>query len=56
MAAQSVTGRAAWKALAAHHEKVRGLHLRKLFADLQHVRAQVAMGQSEVPSGGEHLT
>ena len=33
MAAQSVTGRAAWKALAAHHEKVRGLHLRKLFAD-----------------------
>ena len=25
--------RGAWKALEAHHEKVRGLHLRQLFAD-----------------------
>ncbi len=29
----SVTTRAAWKALAVHHAAVRGLHLRKLFAD-----------------------
>ncbi|MGH7187207.1 MAG: glucose-6-phosphate isomerase, partial [Pseudomonadota bacterium] len=27
------TGRAAWKALAAHQRKVRGLHLRRLFAE-----------------------
>jgi glucose-6-phosphate isomerase len=27
-----LTGRASWKALAAHHEKVRELHLRELFA------------------------
>ena len=32
-AAQSLTARPAWKALVAHHEKVRGLHLRQLFAD-----------------------
>jgi len=31
-AAQSVTARSAWKALAAHHEQVRGVHLRELFA------------------------
>lgn len=31
--AQPVTALAAWKALAAHYEQVRGLHLRKLFAD-----------------------
>ncbi len=30
---QSLTSRPAWKALEAHHEQVRGLHLRKLFAD-----------------------
>ena len=30
---QPVTERRAWKALLAHHENVRGLHLRKLFAD-----------------------
>jgi glucose-6-phosphate isomerase len=29
---QSLTARPAWKALAAHHEKVRALHLRDLFA------------------------
>ena len=29
----SLTARPAWKALAAHHEKVRGVHLRELFAD-----------------------
>ncbi|MGH7789609.1 MAG: glucose-6-phosphate isomerase [Candidatus Binatia bacterium] len=28
-----LTQRPAWKALAAHYEKVRGLHLRQLFAD-----------------------
>ena len=28
-----LTARAAWKALQAHHEKVKGLHLRTLFAD-----------------------
>ena len=32
-AAESVTTRPAWKALAAHYQAVRGLHLRKLFAD-----------------------
>ena len=30
---QPVTERRAWKALIAHHDKVRELHLRKLFAD-----------------------
>ncbi|MFI5310468.1 MAG: glucose-6-phosphate isomerase [Gemmatimonadales bacterium] len=30
--AASLTGRASWKALAAHYEQVRGLHLRELFA------------------------
>ena len=30
---QPVTERPAWKALVAHHQKVRELHLRKLFAD-----------------------
>jgi glucose-6-phosphate isomerase len=30
---QSLTARPAWKALEAHHQQVRGLHLRKLFAD-----------------------
>src|ERR1700731_4707841 len=30
---QSLTARPAWKALEAHHEQVRNLHLRKLFAD-----------------------
>jgi len=30
---EAVTERAAWKALAAHHEAVRGLRLRQLFAD-----------------------
>jgi glucose-6-phosphate isomerase len=30
---QSLTTRPAWKALEAHHQKVRELHLRKLFAD-----------------------
>src|SRR6266568_2672950 len=30
---RSAVGSAAWKALAAHHKKVRKLHLRKLFAD-----------------------
>src|SRR5215471_7672675 len=28
-----LTARPAWKALEAHHQQVRGLHLRKLFAD-----------------------
>ena len=28
-----LTGRPAWKALQAHHQKVQGLHLRSLFAD-----------------------
>jgi glucose-6-phosphate isomerase len=28
-----LTARPAWRALEAHHQKVRGLHLRKLFAD-----------------------
>ncbi len=31
--APSVYGRTAWQALEAHHRKVRGLHLRQLFAD-----------------------
>jgi glucose-6-phosphate isomerase len=30
---QPVTERSAWKALSAHHDKIRELHLRKLFAD-----------------------
>jgi glucose-6-phosphate isomerase len=30
---QPLTDRPAWKALAAHHQKLRKLHLRKLFAD-----------------------
>ena len=30
---QPCTERAAWKALVAHHQKIRDLHLRKLFAD-----------------------
>src|SRR5262252_2498714 len=30
---QTVTERRAWKALAAHYQKIRDLHLRKLFAD-----------------------
>jgi glucose-6-phosphate isomerase len=30
---QSVTKRRAWKALVAHHQNVRELHLRSLFAD-----------------------
>src|ERR1051325_5367157 len=30
---QSLTARPAWKALEAHHQQVRGLHLPKLFAD-----------------------
>src|SRR5258707_4361291 len=30
---QLLTARPAWKALDAHHQQVRGLHLRKLFAD-----------------------
>ena len=30
---QLLTVRPAWKALEAHHQKVRELHLRKLFAD-----------------------
>jgi len=32
-AIQSLTGRPAWKALEAHFQKVRDLHLRQLFAD-----------------------
>jgi len=32
-AAQPVTARPAWKALAAHYEQLRGVHLRTLFAD-----------------------
>ena len=32
-APQSVTGQPAWQALCAHYERVRGLHLRQLFAD-----------------------
>jgi glucose-6-phosphate isomerase len=32
-AVQSLTAGPAWKALVAHHEKIRDLHLRKLFAD-----------------------
>jgi glucose-6-phosphate isomerase len=28
-----LTARESWKALQAHHEKIRSLHLRKLFAD-----------------------
>ena len=31
--AKPFTERHAWKALVAHHQKVRDLHLRKLFAD-----------------------
>lgn len=31
--ARGLTARPAWKALAAHCESVRGLHLRQLFAD-----------------------
>ena len=30
---KSITERSAWKALVAHHQKIRDLHLRKLFAD-----------------------
>src|SRR5262245_57533317 len=30
---QSLTSRLAWKALEAHHKKVREMHLRNLFAD-----------------------
>ena len=30
---QALTARPAWKALQAHHQKVRDLHLRKLFAE-----------------------
>ncbi len=30
---QSVTTRPGWKALESHHQKLRGLHLRQLFAD-----------------------
>ena len=30
---ESLTSRPAWKALAAHHQKIGDLHLRKLFAD-----------------------
>src|SRR5690349_2544958 len=30
---QSLTARPAWKALEVHHQQVKGLHLRKLFAD-----------------------
>jgi glucose-6-phosphate isomerase len=30
---KSLTGRPAWKALEAHYEKIRDLHLRKLFGD-----------------------
>jgi glucose-6-phosphate isomerase len=30
---QSVIVRPAWKALEAHHQNVKGLHLRQLFAD-----------------------
>jgi glucose-6-phosphate isomerase len=30
---QSVTGRPGWKALQSHHQKIRELHLRQLFAD-----------------------
>ena len=30
---KSVTESSAWKALVAHHQKIRDLHLRKLFAD-----------------------
>src|SRR5215470_8208059 len=30
---KAVTERGAWNALFAHHQKVRDLHLRKLFAD-----------------------
>src|SRR5215510_13642709 len=30
---QPCTERPAWKALVAHHQKIRDLHLRKLFAD-----------------------
>src|ERR1700749_5018189 len=30
---QTLTGRPGWKALEAHHQKVRELHLRQLFAD-----------------------
>ena len=30
---QGLTERPAWKSLDAHHQQVRGLHLRKLFAD-----------------------
>src|SRR5438105_14108229 len=40
--APSLTERPAWKALEAHHQKVRDLHLRKLFAD--------------DPKRGEHMT
>jgi glucose-6-phosphate isomerase len=32
-AVEALTKRKAWKALQTHYEKVRGLHLRKLFAD-----------------------
>src|SRR5689334_1928340 len=30
---ERLTGKTAWKALQAHYESVRGLHLRTLFAD-----------------------
>jgi glucose-6-phosphate isomerase len=33
---QSLTGRPGWKALEAHHQQVRDLHLRQLFADDPH--------------------
>ncbi|MBL8798300.1 MAG: glucose-6-phosphate isomerase, partial [Planctomycetia bacterium] len=33
MAPQPLTALPAWKALAAHQQQVRGLHLRQLFAD-----------------------
>ena len=32
-ATKAVTERHAWKALVAHHQSVRDLHLRKLFGD-----------------------
>ncbi len=33
LAAQTLTGRPAWKALEAHYQSVKSLHLRQLFAD-----------------------
>ena len=46
---EPLTNRRAWKALQAHYEKIRGLHLRKLFAD------DVNRGERMTAEAAEHL-